>query len=515
MPNTYGVKITQLGLAKLTNAELHGIKVNLVEMAVGDGAGNEVTPNVGQTVLVREVYRRSINAHTLAPDTQNTRILEMVIPSEVGPFVVREVGIFDDDGDLIAVGNVPASVKSVPDQGASRDMVLQVYLALDNADVVNVLINPNIVLATRQWVDTFYLRLPGTGTTGQLVRKKTNLPNDFEYFNPEFDATNFVFDAVEEAQILTTDQVIVDFATITTAGIAVYVQSADGHLERLRRGIDYTITNATRITLAQSYPDTTQILGVQNDPNSTITPHGINALDRTLNGSDILDKALFRNALSVFSQQEINQALNNKAALGGNANQFFKVAHKPFEQLTNDDLNNAATLFFLGLYYYPKTYIDQFINTKTQSDERYIRNILSIKNKQVSIVDSATDLQNLSLYYSINVYSDKTFKIFGNFNVKVLSFNSKLTFKIDDVDFGNFIIGNFQSIGTVASGTVNIWSSQLVDGHPIIEVGAYIASSAVLGKLLVQISFTDLTSSGGFPSGAVHYGNFIIEGILQ
>lgn len=307
---TYGCLITVAGRAKIASAIVTGIPVALTEMAVGDGAGNPITPNGNESTLVREVYRRSINAMTVSPASADTVMLEMVIPAAEGPFVIREVGVFDEDGDLIAIASVPASTKPAPSEGATKDVVIIVNAKVDNADAVIVQINPNVVIATRTWVDGNYLRLPGNGSTGQLLRKKSNTPNDFEYFNPDFDATNFIFDCVEEPQVLATDQTIVIFETITTAGMAIYVEKTGGGLERLVRLQDFDIIDETSIELAVSYAAGTRLLGVQNDPNGAVTPHGIGALSREDNLSDLTNKPAARLALGVpyAAQEEAEEA---------------------------------------------------------------------------------------------------------------------------------------------------------------------------------------------------------------
>lgn len=284
---TYGCLITAAGRAKIANAIATGVPVVLTEMSVGDGAGNSVTPSPAQSALVREVYRRTINAVSVSPSTADAMLIEMVIPGDVGPFVMREAGVWDEDGNLFAITALPTSVKPAPAEGATKDVAIIVTVKVENAAAVTVQVNPNIVIATRTWVDGNYLRLPGAGTTHQLIRKKSNNPNDWEFFDPEFDATGFVFDSIEEPQTLAADQTVVDFATITTAGIAVYVEKTAGGLERLARDQDYTILDETRIELAASYPADTRLLGVQNDPNGAVSPHSIGALARDENLGDL------------------------------------------------------------------------------------------------------------------------------------------------------------------------------------------------------------------------------------
>lgn len=280
---------TAVGRAKIANAVLTNQSVHLTQMAVGDGGGNPVSPVATQTALVREVYRRSINAMSLAQDQADTLVVEMVIPGTEGPFVVREVGVFDEDGDLIAIASFPATTKPAPSENATKDMVIVLYLKVADASVVTVAVNPSVVIATRTWVEQNFLLMPGAGATGQLVRKRSNAPNDWEYFNPQFDQTNFSVDAIEEAQVLAEDQLVIQWQHITTNGIAVYI---DG--ERLTRSQHYQVLNETHIELLQPYAAGSRVLGVQNNPNGAITTDTIGALAKNANLGDVLNKPAAR-----------------------------------------------------------------------------------------------------------------------------------------------------------------------------------------------------------------------------
>lgn len=262
----YITLITTLGLAKIAAAISNASTVNLYEMAVGDGNGNPTTPNVSQTALVREVYRSQLNTLKLDPNNPNYMITEMVVPVGVGGWSAREIGLYDNAGALIAVGNFPDTYKPLLSEGAGRDLVIRMVIEVANPGVITLTIDPGIVLATRQWVsDNFTLAivLPG-GTTGEVLRKASNADGDYEWYDPT-SGLNLVVNSVKEEQTLAASQTVVNLAIATTPGAALYVEGL-----RLFSD-DYTVNSDTQITLATSYPAGYKILAVQNDPLSTFS----------------------------------------------------------------------------------------------------------------------------------------------------------------------------------------------------------------------------------------------------
>lgn len=289
---------TALGLMAMAQAEATGTPINLTHMAVGDGNGNEVTPDENQTILVREVFRAAINRVYQAGDNPNRFTAELVVPASAGGFVLREVGVFDADGGLFAVGNLPATYKPVASEGAFADTVVRLEFLVTNASVVTLQIDPNVAVATQQWISnnvTAAFMIPG-GTTGQVLRKRTNADGDTEWADPT-DA-NVVVDTIEEQQTLAAAQTVVDLTDTTTYGLSVYVEGV-----RLRNN-QWTAhpTIATRLTLAGSYPDGTSLTAVQNEPaGSAPAP-----LVKSLNLADVPDKAAARTNLEIYSKAEVD-----------------------------------------------------------------------------------------------------------------------------------------------------------------------------------------------------------------
>ncbi|MGB0468576.1 MAG: phage tail protein, partial [Pontibacterium sp.] len=124
---------TDYGLAAITQAETTGTPINITHMAVGDGNGNEVIPAEDQTTLVRERYRASVNRVYQDPSDITRFTAELIIPVSEGGFTLREVGVFDDQGSLLVVGNLPETYKPVDTEGAFADTVVRIEFVVSNA----------------------------------------------------------------------------------------------------------------------------------------------------------------------------------------------------------------------------------------------------------------------------------------------------------------------------------------------------------------------------------------------
>lgn len=145
--------LTAIGKSKLANAQATGTTVNLTELAVGDSNGAYYNPSEDQTALVNEVWRGSINQIYVDSQNSNWVVIEAVIPTDQGGFYIREVGVFDDAGDLIAIGKYPETYKPALDSGSGKDLYIRMILEISNVSDVTLKIDPAIVLATRKYVD--------------------------------------------------------------------------------------------------------------------------------------------------------------------------------------------------------------------------------------------------------------------------------------------------------------------------------------------------------------------------
>nr|WP_286037092.1 phage tail protein [Enterobacter roggenkampii] len=145
--------LTNVGAAKLANATALGEQVEITQMAVGDGNGALPTPNPAQTALVHELRRAPLNTLTIDPVNTNQIIAEQVIPEDVGGWWIREIGLYDSAGDLIAIANCAETYKPLLQEGSGRVQVIRVILIVSSTQAVTLKIDPSVVLATRQYVD--------------------------------------------------------------------------------------------------------------------------------------------------------------------------------------------------------------------------------------------------------------------------------------------------------------------------------------------------------------------------
>lgn len=153
MATKYFALLTNIGAAKLANATALGAQVEITQMAVGDGNGALPTPNPAQTALTHELRRAQLNMLTIDPVNTNQIVAEQVIPEDVGGWWIREIGLFDKDGDMIAVANCAETYKPQLQEGSGRVQVIRVILIVSSTEAVTLKIDPSVVLATRKYVD--------------------------------------------------------------------------------------------------------------------------------------------------------------------------------------------------------------------------------------------------------------------------------------------------------------------------------------------------------------------------
>ncbi|EGL4137178.1 phage tail protein [Escherichia coli] len=154
MSTKFKTVITTAGAAKLAAATAPGgRKVNITTMAVGDGGGKLPVPDAGQTGLIHEVWRHALNKITLDKRNSNYIIAELVIPPEVGGFWMRELGLYDDAGTLIAVANMAESYKPALAEGSGRSQTCRMVIIVSSVASVELTIDTTTVMATQDYVD--------------------------------------------------------------------------------------------------------------------------------------------------------------------------------------------------------------------------------------------------------------------------------------------------------------------------------------------------------------------------
>ncbi|WP_179038411.1 phage tail protein [Limnobaculum xujianqingii] len=153
MTSKYYVILTAIGAAKLANATALGAQLEITHMAIGDGGGVVPNPDATQIKLVNECYRAQLNSLSVDGNNQNQIIAEMVLPETIGGWYIRETGLYDSAGDLIAVANAPESYKPQLQEGSGRTQVVRMVLIVSSSTNVSLKIDPAVVLATRQHVE--------------------------------------------------------------------------------------------------------------------------------------------------------------------------------------------------------------------------------------------------------------------------------------------------------------------------------------------------------------------------
>ncbi|CAK0657105.1 phage tail protein [Escherichia coli] len=155
----YYAILTNQGAARLANATMLGSKLNLTQMAVGDANGVLPTPDPAQTKLINQKRIAPLNLLSVDPNNQSQIIAEQIIPENEGGFWIREIGLYDDEGVLIAVANCPESYKPQLQEGSGRTQTIRMILVVTNTEAITLKIDPSVVLATRKYVDDGVLEL--------------------------------------------------------------------------------------------------------------------------------------------------------------------------------------------------------------------------------------------------------------------------------------------------------------------------------------------------------------------
>ena len=262
--------LTDIGAAKLASAAALGVPLKITQMAVGDGGGVLPTPSAHQTALVAEKRRASLNMLYIDPQNSSQIIAEQVIPETEGGWWIREVGLFDETGALIAVGNCPESYKPQLAEGSGRTQTVRMVLITSSTDNITLKIDPAVVLATRKYVDDKVLELKVY--VDDLMAKHVAANDPHTQYAPKASPT---FTGTPKAPTAAAGNNSTQLANtaFVQAAIAALVASSPAALDTLNE-------------LAEA-------LG--NDPNfaTTMTNALAGKMDKAANGKDIADVSEF------------------------------------------------------------------------------------------------------------------------------------------------------------------------------------------------------------------------------
>lgn len=145
----YYTILTKVGQAKIANAIVYGKRLQITQFALGDGGGASYDPNESQTALKHEVYRANVGNVVVSDETINMLEVNMAVPADVGGWIVREMGIYDAEDNLIAISKTPDDPKPGADSGAAKDVIYRLFIVVSNMDAVEIKIDPTVTVATK------------------------------------------------------------------------------------------------------------------------------------------------------------------------------------------------------------------------------------------------------------------------------------------------------------------------------------------------------------------------------
>ncbi|WP_052509890.1 phage tail protein [Vreelandella aquamarina] len=146
--------LTATGQDLLTQAMGFGQQIELTTMAVGDGNGTATSPTEAQTTLKREVYRAGVSSLIVDPQNPHWLVAELVIPTDIGGWTIREIGLFDVNGNLFAVGNFPETYKPTLTDGSGREITVRMTIQVSDTASVTLTVDQSVVFATRTYIDS-------------------------------------------------------------------------------------------------------------------------------------------------------------------------------------------------------------------------------------------------------------------------------------------------------------------------------------------------------------------------
>lgn len=180
MTAKYLAILTNQGAARLANATALGTRLNLTQMGVGDANGTLPTPDPAQTTLINQRRIAPLNMLSIDPANDSQIIAEQIIPENEGGFWIREIGLYDEDGILIAVANCPETYKPQLQEGSGRTQTIRLILIVSSTSAITLKIDPSVVLATRQYVDDKIIEVKAY--SDDLMKKHVDAENPHKQY---------------------------------------------------------------------------------------------------------------------------------------------------------------------------------------------------------------------------------------------------------------------------------------------------------------------------------------------
>ncbi|EJF7923280.1 tail fiber protein, partial [Salmonella enterica subsp. enterica serovar Bareilly] len=339
--------ITTAGAAKLAAATMPGgKKINLNVMAVGDGGGKLPVPDAGQTQLVNEVWRHTLNKISQDNRYSNYIVAELVIPPEVGGFWMRELGLYDDEGTLIAVANMAESYKPELAEGSGRAQTCRMVIIVSSVESVELSIDSTMVMATQDYVDDRLAEHEKSRRHPDATLKEKGFTQLSNATDSESETLAATPKAVKTANDLANAKYTAQDATTTRKGIVQLSNATDSVSETLAATpkavkVAYDLANA-KYTAQDATTARKGIIQLSNATDSTsetlaATPKAVKAAmdnangrvpsDRKVNGHPLSgDITLWASDVKAISADAIGQITDNGTMASANTPGWWRVA---------------------------------------------------------------------------------------------------------------------------------------------------------------------------------------------
>lgn len=162
--------LTAIGKARIANATALGNKVNFTTLKIGDSNGKYYNPTETQEDLINPVWQGNINSINVDENNPSWIVIEVIIPSNIGGFTIREAGIFDDEGDLIAIGKYPETYKPKAEDGSTKDLIIKMILEVTNVESVTLKVDPTVILATKKDIEVLENKIDSITAQGEIKK---------------------------------------------------------------------------------------------------------------------------------------------------------------------------------------------------------------------------------------------------------------------------------------------------------------------------------------------------------
>ncbi|EIT1870987.1 tail fiber protein [Salmonella enterica] len=347
MSTKFKTVITTAGAAKLAAATMPGgKKINLNVMAVGDGGGKLPVPDAGQTQLVNEVWRHTLNKISQDNRYSNYIVAELVIPPEVGGFWMRELGLYDDEGTLIAVANMAESYKPELAEGSGRAQTCRMVIIVSSVESVALSIDSTMVMATQDYVDDRLAEHEKSRRHPDATLKEKGFTQLSNATDSESETLAATPKAVKTAYDLANAKYTAQDATTTRKGIVQLSNATDSVSETLAATpkavkVAYDLANA-KYTAQDATTARKGIIQLSNATDSTsetlaATPKAVKAAmdnangrvpsDRKVNGHPLSgDITLWASDVKAISADAIGQITDNGTMASANTPGWWRVA---------------------------------------------------------------------------------------------------------------------------------------------------------------------------------------------